>query len=70
MDEQRIEQIERWAKHVRDDPNWKTEHTRFIDAQLHMVQAFWKRMLKMPNGKEKLRKLYKLNNPKAIPRFY
>ena len=37
------EQIERWAKFVKNNPNkWKSEHTKFINAQIDKANKFYK----------------------------
>lgn len=55
------EQIERWAKYVRENPHsWKKEHTKFINALFEKQQEFDKRLLQTPGGKEKLLKLRQL----------
>ncbi len=55
------EQIERWARFVRENPHtWKKEHTKFIDAIFQKQRDFDERLLKTPGGKEKLSQLQKL----------
>lgn len=70
MDPQRADQIDRWADYILTHPDWKKHHTAFINAQFDMAQKFWKRMLKLPGGKEKLREIYDIKNPKAAPKFF
>lgn len=67
MDPQRMAQIDRWAEYIRTHPDWKIIHTRFINAQFDMAQKFWKRILAQPDGKRRLREIYKIKNPKALP---
>lgn len=67
MDKQRIEQVERWAEYVRTHPDWKKHHKEFIDAQFDMASKFWKRILSQPGGKKRLREIYGIENPKALP---
>jgi hypothetical protein len=69
-DKTHSEFIERWAKHMKANSEWKKEHTAFIDAQFEMSEAFVQRMLKEPNGKEKLREMYGIKNRKGFPSFF
>ena len=63
MRNQRTEQVERWAIFVRDNPDkWKKIHNEFIDAQFHKHKSFVGRLLKQPDGFEKLIELYKIKN--------
>jgi hypothetical protein len=53
------EQIIRWANYVRSHKNWKKIHTGFINAQFIKYSGFLKRILKTPDGKDKLKLLMK-----------
>lgn len=55
-------QIERWAQFVKKNPRkvWKAEQMKLIDSQVIMANRFYKRLEKMPGGKEKIRKLRSL----------
>ncbi|MEK6959623.1 MAG: hypothetical protein AABX47_00480 [Nanoarchaeota archaeon] len=67
LDKQRLDQIERWADYVLTNPDWKKHHTEFIDAQFDMARKFWARILSQPGGKKRLRKIYGIENEKALP---
>ena len=55
------EQIERWARYVKANPDkWKSKIKPFIDSQILMSRRFYKELLKTPEGKEKLKKLRNL----------
>jgi hypothetical protein len=69
-DETHAQSVERWAKYVKAHPEWKKEHTAFIDAQFEQSEKFVQRMLKEPKGKEKLRELYGIRNRKDYPSFF
>ena len=57
------EQIERWALFVKNNPHsWKKTHTKFINAIFAKHYQFHDELLKTPQGKEKLKKLYQINN--------
>ena len=57
-DKTHLEQIERWGKFIKTNPNgWKKEHTQFINAQIEKSWRFYERLEKMPGGKEKIKKL-------------
>jgi hypothetical protein len=60
------EEIDRWIKYMKEHPgSWKKEHTRFIDAQFSKYRDFISRLLKEPDGKEKLVKVYNIKNRKG-----
>lgn len=59
MRKSHMDQVERWAKFVRDHPDeWKSIHTEFINALFAKHTAFVARLEKTPEGREKLKKLY------------
>ena len=54
-----MQQVERWAHFVKDNPTkWRKIHTKFINAIFQEHEQFKERILKTPNGKEKLDLLY------------
>ena len=59
MPSQREQQIKDWADYVRSNKDWKKLHTEFINSQFIKHDNFVKRLLKTPNGKEKLDLLMK-----------
>lgn len=60
------DQIVRWAEFVKNNPDkWKPIHTKFINAQFQKANSFLQRLLKQPNGKEKVIKLYNIKNLKG-----
>ncbi len=65
-----LQSIERWVKHIKSNPNWKVEHTAFIDAQFDHSAKVVKRLQGQPQGREKLRKIYRIGNRKDYPSFY
>lgn len=61
MRESHLEQVERWARFIRNNPaKWKKAHTKFINALFKMHKDFYKRLAKTPEGNEKIAKLLKL----------
>ncbi len=63
MRTEHMEQVVRWANFVRDNPNkWKDIHTKFINAQFEKQQEFIRRLLKEPEGFEKIVELYGIKN--------
>ena len=57
------EEIDRWVKFMKENPNkWKSIHTKFINAQFNKSNSFIKRLLKQPNGKQKVIKAYNIMN--------
>lgn len=68
MDLDRIEQIKRWAKYVRESNGaWKKPHTAFINAQIQKANAFWQRLAQTPEGKEIIIKRFGIKNLDAVP---
>ena len=60
-DKTHLEQIERWGKFVKENPNsWKKQHTQFIDAQILMAWRFYEGLEKTVEGREKIRNLRKM----------
>jgi len=60
-DKSHQEQIERWAIEVRQNPNWKKQLKPFLDAQIINAIKKYKRILLLPNGEDKLRRIRNLN---------
>lgn len=57
------EEIDRWVLYMREHPaGWKKVHTEFINAQFEKSRAFIRRLLKEPNGKEKVINIYDIKN--------
>jgi len=57
-DKTHAEQIERWAKYVRENPDkWKAKLKPFLDGQIIMARRFYKELAKTPEGREKIRGL-------------
>ena len=57
------EEIDRWIKYMKENPNtWRKIHNNFIDAQFIKANDFVQRMLKEPNGKERLLNIYNIQN--------
>ncbi len=54
------EQIERWAKFVRDNPDWKKKFKEFSDAQIILARKAYEKLAKTKEGKEKIKLLKKL----------
>ncbi len=54
-DKSHLEQVERWANFVRDNPSkWKKSHCKFIDSQIIMSRRFYDRLSKTEGGKKKI----------------
>lgn len=55
------EQIERWAKFVRDNPDkWKIRFKDFLDSQVIMARRFYKKLSETEKGREKIKVLRNL----------
>lgn len=66
-DKTHMDQIERWARFVRENKDWKKIHTEFINAQFKLSEDFLKKLLKEKGGKEKVIKLFRIKNLKGYP---
>tara|TARA_Y100000310_G_scaffold78020_1_gene74631 strand:- start:35316 stop:35540 length:225 start_codon:yes stop_codon:yes gene_type:complete len=65
MRDDKTEQIERWAKFVRENPNkWKKIHTKFINAIFDKHYQFRERYIKL-YGPEKYAELRGIKNKKG-----
>ena len=63
MRAEHMEQVERWALFVKDNPDkWKKQHTEFINAQFEKHNIFIKNLLKQKDGFEKLVRIYDIKN--------
>ncbi|MEK6901106.1 MAG: hypothetical protein AABX37_02085 [Nanoarchaeota archaeon] len=62
-DQSHMEQVERWANFVRENPTqWKKIHTGFINALFQKNEEVIQRLLQQQNGKQKLIELYNIKN--------
>jgi len=59
-DKTHLEQVERWAEHVRDNPEWKKQVKSFLDSQIIIANRFYKKLAETSEGREKLKLLGKL----------
>ncbi len=62
MRKSHLEQVERWANFVRTNSEWRKIHNQFINSLFRNNENFIKKLLKTPNGKEKIIKLYNIKN--------
>jgi|TARA_Y100000310_G_C20172066_1_gene574138 hypothetical protein len=69
-DASHMESVEKWARYVKKNPVWKKIHTEFINSQFEKAYGAMARILKTPNGKEKIRKIYKIKNVKGYPSIF
>jgi len=51
------DQIERWAKFVRDNPNWREQFKKFSDGQIIMARRVYKRLAETEEGRRKIKLL-------------
>ena len=58
-DKTHIEQVERWAEFVKNNPieKWKPALNQFIDSQFDMAQRFYKNLEKTEKGMKILERL-------------
>jgi len=55
-------QVERWARYVRKNPNWKKELKKFLDAQLIMAKRVYANLENSEQGRKKIIRLKRLDN--------
>jgi len=59
-DKTHMEQIERWANYVRENPDkWKAKFKEFIDSQIIISRRFYKKLAETKEGREKIKLLTK-----------
>ena len=60
-DKSHMEQVERWAEFVRDNPisKWKPAINDLIDSQYEIAQRFYKNLEKTEKGREIFERLKK-----------
>ena len=65
-DKTHTEQVERWARFVRDHPRsvWIKEVGPLIDAEIIMANRFYERLSKTEGGPEKIQRLKALRKSK------
>ena len=56
-DKSHNEQIERWARYIKNNPDWKQKLKPFLDAQIIMARRFYKKLAETPEGRVKLEKI-------------
>jgi hypothetical protein len=58
-DKTHMEQVERWARFVRDNPRrvWKKEQAALVNSQIAIANRFYRRLEKTAGGREKIRRL-------------
>ena len=67
MREGHLQQVERWAHFVKENPTkWKKIHTTFINALFEKHESFRKKLLETPPGREKLQKLYGIKKQERL----
>jgi hypothetical protein len=57
-DKTHLEQIERWAEYVKNNPDkWKAKLKPFLDAQIIMARRFYKKLAETEEGRIKIKEL-------------
>ena len=63
IEKSRLEQIERWAKFIRENPDkWRRQHTLFLNAQIICANEKYEKLKKMSNGEKIIEELRRLRN--------
>tara|TARA_Y100000310_G_C20335842_1_gene647455 strand:- start:178 stop:372 length:195 start_codon:yes stop_codon:yes gene_type:complete len=61
-DKSHDEQVERWAKFVKENPDkWKSKLKLFLDSQVMIARRFYKKLGKTKKGRKVIEKLKKEN---------
>lgn len=55
-------QVEKWARYVRENPNWKKELKKFLDAQLIMAKRVYAILESSEEGRKKIIRLKRLDS--------
>lgn len=61
-DKSHNEQIKRWAKYVKNNPDWKQKFKPFLDSQIIMARRVYRKLAMTKEGKEKIKKLKDLRS--------
>ncbi len=69
-DKTHMESVERWAEYVRNNQDWRKHHNDFINAQYEMAYRAIEKIAKTLNGREKIKKLYGIQNELGYPRIF
>ncbi|MBU1129364.1 MAG: hypothetical protein KJ949_01910 [Nanoarchaeota archaeon] len=56
-DKTHLEQVERWAIFVRENPNWKFKLKPFLDSQIIIARRAYEELNKTKEGREKIKLL-------------
>ena len=56
-DKSHVGQIERWAKYVRNNPNWKSKLKPFLDSQIIIARRAYDKLSKTKKGRRKIKLL-------------
>jgi hypothetical protein len=52
-----MEQVERWAEYVKNNPDWKSKLKPFLDAQIIMARRFYGKLAETEEGRGKIKEL-------------
>ncbi|OGI15475.1 hypothetical protein A3K63_01435 [Candidatus Micrarchaeota archaeon RBG_16_49_10] len=68
MRETHLDQIERWAEFVRNNPEkWRKIHTDFINSIFQNHRRVYKELAKTSEGRRKLIEIYEIKNIDGFP---
>ena len=60
-DKTHSDQIERWARYVKENPEWKKKIKFLVDSQIIVARRSYDKILTLPNGENKLKRIRNLN---------
>ena len=59
-DKSHSDQVERWARYVKENSDWKKKLKPFLDSQIIISNRFYKKIAQTPKGAEKIKLLRRL----------
>jgi len=59
-DKSHSEQVERWAKYVKNNPDWRKKFKAFSDSQIIIARRVYEKLSKSEEGRKKIKLLRKL----------
>ncbi len=68
--ELRNKAVVEWASFVKNNPHiWEKDHTNFINSQFDMAYKAHRKILKMPNGMNKIVRLFGIKNSSILKKL-
>ncbi|MFO7710702.1 MAG: hypothetical protein R6V53_02970 [Candidatus Woesearchaeota archaeon] len=55
---------------IYQEPSWKKEHTKLIDAQFAKSKEFYDRLAETKKGRQKIIEIFGIKNKKGFPKLF